>query len=243
MINAFQVRSYEADSDQQATIQTICNYFQEMAWRHAKLHRFDLLSDEQNSRTWVLLRLHVHMDTYPCWGDTIHVATWSSGMNRLYAYRDYELYDADGQRIGCATSQWIIIDINRRRPQRLPANLISLQPANQPRTINDSFSDPIPEADRPADQSLIFNVRLSDIDVNRHVNNVNYIEWAIEAIPSSWRAGRQLAELEVAFMAESSYGDRITSDFTSAPSPDTALHRVYREADGKTLMTATTRWR
>ena len=42
----------------------------------------------------------------------------------LSAYRDFELFDAQGEKLARATSRWVMIDIVKRRPLRLRKELI-----------------------------------------------------------------------------------------------------------------------
>ena len=239
----FTVRSYESDASRRATIQTICNYFQEMAWLHATRLGFALADQENSTKAWVLLELHVQMDRYPVWGDTITVSTWPSGKNRLYAYRDFEIRNNRDEIIGTATSAWIIIDIQKRRPQRMPDELDLCVPKNKTVPFHEALFSPKIDLPAHVDAEAGFQVRLSDIDVNNHVNNVNFIEWAIEAAPSAWRSANQLAEIHVEFKAESNYGEHIVSQFTGIHPSENGLHRVFRPADSKTLMLARTVWK
>jgi len=238
----FRVRSYEADPSWNATVQTLCNYFQELAWEHATQLGFVLLDSRESQQSWVLLRLHLQMQRYPQWGETVTVTTWPSGIHRLYAYRDFEIHDANHVLLGAATSAWIVIDLKKRRPLRVPANLEHCIPKNRARTIQDDFSADLSPTAPPMDQRL-FHVRMSDIDVNGHVNNVNYIEWAIESAPPEWHTTRRIAEIEIHFKAESGYRDQVISQCSPGASPDQTSHLVFRKHDEKPLMTARIRWK
>ncbi|MDD4737618.1 MAG: thioesterase [Kiritimatiellae bacterium] len=239
----FTVRSYESDASRRATIQTLCNYFQEMAWLHAAHLGFALADQEDCTKIWMLLQIQVRMRRYPLWGDTVHVSTWPSGKNRLYAYRDFEVRDDQGECLATATSSWIIIDLKRRRPQRIPDTLDLCIPREKPRAAPPAPAEARIKMPESPDAQAEFQVRLSDIDVNNHVNNVNFIEWAIEAAPASWRNTRQLTELDVFFKAESNYGERIVSQFAIVQPLESALHCVCRPADSKILMLARTTWK
>ncbi|OQA29504.1 MAG: Acyl-ACP thioesterase [Verrucomicrobia bacterium ADurb.Bin345] len=239
----FTVRSYESDASRRVTLQTLCNYLQETAWLHAARLGFALADREGHDKTWVLLRLHVNMVRYPVWGDTISVSTWPSGRNRLYAYRDFEIRDSGDEVLGTATSSWIIIDAKKRRPQRIPDELEHSILRSSAIAFHDALFRDEPVGPERIDAEMSFNVRLSDIDVNNHVNNVNFIEWAIEAVPAAWRNDNALTELHVAFKSESNYGDRIVSQFGAMRPGERALHRVLRPSDSKSLMLAETVWK
>jgi len=68
--------------------------------------------------TWVLSGFFITIDSYPKWQDTITIQTWPSGLERLFAMRDFIIFDADRKVIGTAKSAWIVIDMALRKPVR-----------------------------------------------------------------------------------------------------------------------------
>lgn len=56
-----------------------------------------------------------------------------------------------------------------------------------------------------------FSIRYSDIDSNNHVNNVKYVEWAMEAVPLDIINNYTLKRIKVVFEKETTYGDKISS--------------------------------
>ena len=59
-----------------------------------------------------------------------------------------------------------------------------------------------------------FNVRYSDIDSNGHVNNVNYVEWAIESVPLEVVKNFNIERIKIIFEKESIYGDEVNVSAT-----------------------------
>lgn len=237
------MRAYEADARGVASIQTICNYLQEAAGNHAfHLHvAVDQLLKQD--LTWVLARLHVRMNRYPRWRDELTVTTWPSGANRLYALRDYSLADASGRPLGTAASAWILLDVKNRRPVRVPPEVAALAVRDRPRAIDDAFARRLDEPAQP-DTERTFVIRVSDLDVNQHVNLVNYIEWSVETVPAEVREQAVLTDLQVEFHAESVFGDEAVSQSCGGREGDawTFRHGVYRRADRRVLAIATSSW-
>lgn len=237
------MRAYEADARGLASIQTVCNYLQEAAGNHA--YHLNLAVDQllQRNLTWVLARLHVRMGAYPRWRDELTVTTWPSGANRLYAFRDYTLADAAGRPLGAASSAWILLDVKQRRPVRVPAEVAALAVRDRPRAIDEAFTRRLEEPAR-ADAERTFVIRVSDLDVNQHVNLVNYIEWSVETVPSEVREQAMLCELQVEFHAESVFGDEAVSRSCGEREGDawSFCHGVYRRADDRVLSVAATTW-
>jgi acyl-ACP thioesterase len=84
-------------------------------------------------------------------------------------------------------------------------------------------------------------VRRSDHDFNDHVNNVHYVEWALESVPEEFLQ-RRVARLDIVFRQEAKAGDELES-CTEIVSPCLLRHVISRPADGAVLATAETEWR
>ena len=236
----FGVRSYECGPDGRASLQTICNYLQETAWLGAKKNNIDLQGPEDAERGWALIGLHLEMKRYPIWGEELMISTWPSGKRRLLAYRDFVLQDHSGVRLGRATSAWVVFDLRKRRLQRLPNWFDRRMPANCSRVLEDDFEISPPDLEK-VDYACRFHVRLSDLDTQQHVNNVQYIVWALEAAHRFFRQGMQVSDMEIRFLSESKFGDIVLSEM-QATSPNVSLHRVLRESDNTALMRARCNW-
>lgn len=181
--------------------------------------------------------MRVRMEAYPKWRDEIRVTTWPCGVERLFAHRDFEIHGADGRRLGVATSAWLLLNIRKRRPARMLDVVKSFAVTDRARAFGGDLGERLAPPPR-ADFERAFRVRLSDLDVNRHVNNVNYIEWAVEAVPPG--AG-MLVDLQVEFLAESLSGDEVVSRCAGAG--QVYQHELVRSSDHKTLALVRTEWR
>ena len=220
-VEVFKVRSYEIDSRGQTSIQSICRYLGEIAGNHATELGASVGDLRSKGLTWVLSRLHVRMKNYPYWGESIRIETWPSGRENLFALRDFLIYIQE-ELIGAATTSWMVIDLARKKPTALPDFIMRIPIPERPRAIDDPF-EKLPGLD-VVTLSKAFNVRLSDLDTNQHVNFVNYIEWALETVPSETWKNFKLEGLEVSYRAESKFGDRIISE---AQEIDQKNQRIY----------------
>ena len=230
----FTVRAYEAGPDEQASVLTVADYFQEAAGEHARSGGVETFDLGEAGGAWVLQRLRITVHRLPAMREAVTVETWPSGRDRLRAYRDYRLWS--GERVLAAgTSAWFVIDVARRRPVRLPAGLDRFGPREPERLL--PFEGPPTEPDA-VEHAATFRVRRADLDRVGHANNVRFLEWALEALPSD----RGLAEIEVLYQAEAVAGDEVRSE--AGPLLDgTRRHRLSRASDGATFALVRTIWR
>ena len=47
----------------------------------------------------------------------------------------------------------------------------------------------------------------NDIDINGHVNSIKYMEHVLDLFPKDWYAGHVIRRFEMAYVAESYFGD------------------------------------
>lgn len=243
----FEIRSYLTDFRGNASIQTLCRFFQETAGNHARNMGFALDQLQAEGKTWVLSRFHIQVQRYPRWREHVRIETWPSGSIGFYAVRDFYLYNQQNQRLASASSIWLILDLNRKTPLRIPQALVDMNVTDRDRAIADRFDT----LWRPEQGSALtrmfeksFVARKSDVDLNRHVNNVSYVEWAVETVPDDvWRT-HLLTEIEVSFRAETLYGDAILSqsDQVKEARQQVFRHRIVRESDQTEMFLARTRW-
>jgi acyl-ACP thioesterase len=238
----FKIRSYEVDVSGRATILTICNLLQEIAGNHAGELGVSVDKLFSKKLTWVLSRLHLKMISYPVWREKISITTWPSDVYGKFATRDFELFDSKNKLIGQSTTSWMLIDLIKMKPIVMPEFITKIELPNRRRAINDDF-DKLPKI-KNIDLQRKYNVRLSDLDLNQHVNNVNYIEWAIESIPIEVIQRYKLVQFEISFRAESKYGDSVISktQVVDGNNQKTFLHNLIKGNSDIEIAVARSRW-
>jgi medium-chain acyl-[acyl-carrier-protein] hydrolase len=240
-IDEYTIRSYEVDTQKKATLPTLCRFLQETAYHHAHNLGFGYEHLKKKKQFWVLSRLIVKMVRYPEWGDTIEVHTWPSGVERLFALRDFKILDEKGDRLGAAVSAWIILNSEKRRPQR-PDHLKEEIGYLTGQPVFEQRPDKIPGLSNPR-KGPVFPVRYSDLDLYDHVNNVKYIQWIVDSYPAAAHREFKISGFEINFLSEAKYGDKISiCTETYEESPPRAGHSVKREADYRDVCLARARW-
>ena len=76
-----------------------------------------------------------------------------------------------------------------------------------------------------------------------HVNNVRYVEWAVESLPLEIVLNYELKDLSVVFEKECKYGAEITAACQIIEQEEklTILHKIS-DQEGKELTILTSRW-
>jgi acyl-ACP thioesterase len=238
----FTIRSYEVDCHSRLSIVSIFNFMQEAASQHADALGVSIQQLLSENYTWLLSRLKIKMNMYPVWNDQLTVNTWPSGIQRLFALRDFELKDRANRTVGAALSAWLVVDTVKKRPVRVSSFVDRLKPVEGDHILPDQLGKlPVIEAHT---HERYLRVRYGDLDINQHVNNACYVEWMLEGMPVDVLNGRALAELEINFLAESFLQDRVVARCQPLDSGNREfLHSLIRQADGQELVRARTGWR
>ncbi|KAJ7564229.1 hypothetical protein O6H91_02G008400 [Diphasiastrum complanatum] len=164
---------------------------------------------------WVITRLHIQVDCYPLSGDVVEIDTcmgWSgkNGVRRDYIVRDYN----SGHVLCSSTSSLVIINRDTRRISKIPDDVREELSSYLFDTylLKDDLSQPTGRMDEcPLYIQKDLVPRLHDIDSNRHVNNVKYIQWLLESVPQHVLVAYELTSMTLEFRKESSDQDIITS--------------------------------
>jgi acyl-ACP thioesterase len=237
--DAYIIRSYEADAQSKATMPLLCRFMQESASNHAEHMGFGISWLAENDFAWFLTRQLVVIDAYPQLGETIQVLTWSKGRDHLLWYRDFKILDGSDAIIGRAVTSWLVIDLDRRRPRRTDT-LPSLHPPND---VESALSRRPGKVAALSEGTPSHSIRVGyqDLDANEHVNSARYIEWILDAFDIEFHKSYRLGELEVNYLAEALYGDKVSANCENT-NGQTFLHNLVRDADGLELFRAKTVW-
>ncbi len=242
----YKVRSYESDSRGALKAVSLLNYFEDAAGEHANLLGVGGRDLMAKKFSWVLSRLHLKVIRYPHWEDRVTLRTWAHGWKKIFAIREFELSGENSEIFAVATTSFITIDLEQKKPVNAET-ILSEFPLHAERALQDSLG-PMPKlkADLPYLEKP-FLVRLNDLDLNQHVNNAVYVQWALETLPDELGKDFGPMEIDVAFRAETTFGDRVLSrsqyhDDEENEKGNWFLHQIISENDNRELTRLRTCW-
>lgn len=145
----------------------------EVATRHANSLGIGYANLHPLGIGWVLSRLGVYFERFPGINESYSIETWIESWNRLFSERCFRFTDGNGQTIGWGRTVWATINFKTRRI------------ADLSRLATNDMTAPDTECGMPRmrkhlpvvpsrSKSIVFG--FSDLDFNRHVNSVRYIE-------------------------------------------------------------------
>ena len=200
------------------------------------LELIDALNADNHS--WVLSRMAVEFDSQPTQYTDYTIATWINEYGRVLSTRNFTLTDAAGTEFGRAVTQWAMIDLRSRSALDLS-------------WVGDAHADAIVDAPSPTDkprkirevnpaQTVEHKVVYSDIDFNRHVNTMRYIEMMIDMLPVELLMQETPVRFDIHFLRECRYGQTLSVGYEQRGR--TALFEI-RSDEGTPAVRASIEWK
>lgn len=155
---------------------------------------------KENDLSWIILQYELNIERQPKAGETINIETYAVGYNRLFCYRHFNIYGEDEQKISEAVVTFAWINIKKRKMVRLNPDIMSIYGAPKEDKIRRYTSPKRP--DNNVAKATHFDIQYSDIDINDHVNNTVYVEWAIDSLGIDFVNTHQPTYLKIKFDKE-----------------------------------------
>lgn len=154
---------------------------------------------------WMITRMWFRMERPLHWNEELTVHTWHRGAKGIVSYRDYDLYVGE-ERVGEGVTAWVMADLDTHRPVRLNTVAEMAETHGGDLCKEKTLSKlKAPNELHEIDQRIM---RYSDTDINGHVNNTRYADFACDALRMDRLSGEQfLSEMQIGYLAECQAGE------------------------------------
>lgn len=156
---------------------------------------------------WVLSRVSIEIDALPGINERYTLHTWIESTNRLFSERCFRLTGPDGRDMARARTTWAAIDMSTRRAANpgvlgdvmFPENppVCTVAPARRMGALPDSAA------------TEVCTFRYCDLDFNRHVNTVRYIDKILNHWTLDWFARNSIGRFDISFHHECHYDENV----------------------------------
>ena len=154
--------------------------------------------------------------------------TWAYGMEKLYALRDFEIYNGKGELVIIASSKWVCFDTEKESIIKIDEEMRDSYTIENKKVFKEKI-EKLKEPDKYIDEAKL-QITRDMIDVNRHVHNINYIDFATHILP--YEVMQQATNIEVMYKKEIKETDKIKSKYAIE---DGAHYAVIKSEDDKIL--------
>ncbi len=234
------IHSYEVDLTMKLRFSALNRYMQESAWKNAEQLGFGFSSLVKKNLAWVLTRMVISIDHLPGWDESINIATWPSGKDSIFAFRDFQFFDKNQKELGRAVTSWCIIDLDSRKPVFV-CSAFDHEIAEMDKQMFPKRPGKV-ESLSTVDSEWKTIVGYQDLDVNEHVTNSRYIDWIFESIDLEFLKHHKVRDIEINFLAEALYKKEIVVQTRKLKDTE-FLHRIFQNDSEFEICRAKTVWK
>ena len=223
----------------------LINYLQLIAYEHASNLGISFHQTYKEHLTWFLLRYYIEVKRYPLFEEPLLVKSWiAPSENDRFSLREFQIFDKNNDVICSASSSWILYHFIKRK-QVDHIKRYSHLPVRNERAVDYHF--PKMAFPEKIDSQAEFVVRLSDLDLNNHVNNRVYVEWAIESMPEKYLKKYKISKIEISFKGQTFHKNTVCveTEITKSKNSDVAFigyHKISEKKKGTLLTKLITYW-
>ncbi|WP_432735710.1 acyl-[acyl-carrier-protein] thioesterase [Maridesulfovibrio sp. FT414] len=199
------VPAYETGPDDRMHCHWLMCRLQEAATAHADSLGFGIEDMAKLGCFWVLTSMRIEVEELPLREKTFSLTTWSRGAKKLRAYRDFSGCDENGREIVRASSEWMVLDSQTRKPAAIDQKL------NLHALDRCVFSDEIKRLrpGTPLNEMRSLKVGYSSLDANGHVNNTEYLRWSLDGLRTIGFDQNKVKSIRIAFLSEVFEGNSV----------------------------------
>lgn len=201
---------YDFDRNMNATLTGINQMIDRSAFAHIERLGLDNAFMQQKALGWVLYQKEFRIHGKLKMNTEYNLRTVITGKDKIFTYRDFYLYDKDGNEMLTASSSWILFDIeNRTYVKSYPPEIESL-------IHSGNEVPPLPRCERinlvrdSICNEVHFNIGFLDLDSNSHLSNQALLDYIMRSIPAEIMERSSISNMRIEIKAEAFIGDTLS---------------------------------
>lgn len=181
------VRAYELDVHSNVKPSVYFNYLEETATQASDSWGYTYAWYLAAQRFWVARRQTLRFYAPITYGMDLRMYTWISEIRRVQSSREYDLRrTADGARVLRARTNWVFIDADTFRPERVPEEFMVavVNNGSHEEDLDTAVREPV-TIENPRIFYEARRVSYHELDPVAIVNNSVYVAWAESALTNA----------------------------------------------------------
>ena len=201
------IKYLDVDKNNKLTNKAIINFMQDIAGNQADSLGDGLKNKEETHTAWLLLNWKVRVFFRPKCDEKLTIKTWPRIMDKCFSWRDFEIHNGE-KLVAIATSKWVLVNSETEKIVRISEELKEKYAANGKCVFEEEIVDKLKE---PEGLELAYEETIgrTKIDTNNHLNNLYYLDYAIESLPEEVYQNNNFNNIEIMYKKEIKYKDKI----------------------------------
>ena len=188
----------DIDFQNNLKIKSMFSFLEDIGGIHSNIAGYGLLDIPEKHKSWILLNWKLKFIRRPHYAEILKIKTWSRKIDKIYAYRDFEVFDENKELVAIASSKWVLVDTEKLSIIKIDEDMIKAYTTEEKQVFEEEISKIIEPKDYI--DSCEIQVTRDMIDINGHVHNLNYIDFAIQVVP--FEVMRNAKKVEVLYKKE-----------------------------------------
>lgn len=210
------------------------SFLEEIACTHSAECGFGVNNIETKKRAWILMDWKLKVFKRPIYGEELTVKTWARPIEKhiFFTYREFEIF-LGNEKIAIATSKWIHLDVEKKKICKITDEIFSRYLPIEEHVFEEEDIEKIKESEDIEKNSFFeYDVRRFDIDVNKHMHNLNYLKLAYEALPEEEFLKEEKMNTRIMYKHQILLGDKLKCYYEKKDNKNVVTIKSY---DNKVL--------
>ena len=144
--------------------------------------------------------------------------------------------DENGDSVAIATSKWVLVNVNDDAIAKIPDEIINLYSPSDNNIFDKEEIDKLIDPKEYTNE-YVYTVQRRDIDINKHMHNLNYLSLAYEVLPENIYFSKECNHIEIMYKKAIKLGNTVkalysnidNAHFITIKSEDeSALHAIIK---------------
>lgn len=214
----------------------LLSIFEDIACKHSDSVKFGINDIPITHFTWVLLAWKVEIKKRVTYGTKLKVRTWAKPSKKIYTYRDFEVFDENGDSVAIATSKWVLVNVNDDAIAKIPDEIINLYSPSDNNIFDKEEIDKLIDPKEYTNE-YVYTVQRRDIDINKHMHNLNFLSLAYETLPENIYFSKECNHIEIMYKKAIKLGNTVKAFYSNIDNvhyvtikseDESALHAIIK---------------
>ena len=206
----FPVTTVHVDCFGRCKPSSFLRFTQDAAEEHCLLLGTDWDSMASKRYFWAVIRQRIQITQYPKAGEIVTVKTWPMPTTRVAYPRAAEGFNEAGESLFKVISLWVIVDMDTRAmvlPGKSGVDVAGT-------VLGTELKAPGGLPAGAFTNSVFRTVSYSDLDVNGHMNNTQYLNWVDDLLIGAYHRDHPAREFTICYLSEALEGQTLELHWT-----------------------------
>ena len=201
----YNVKFHDTNSNEIVDPSHILKFMQETSMRHMKARKpsYEELFEEKKAFILSNIRIEMYNPIYAY--QDISAKTWACPSRGFSFMRSYSI-EANGEIMAEAHSTWALVNTEDKKLYKVSDVDLGNYDMDEPVTLAHPLRIRIPN-EVPLSLTSEFTVRYTDTDLNGHMNNTNYPNMLVNALPNPEKI--MVKSLAISFLSDIKAGESV----------------------------------